>query len=125
MTREQLRNLAEALARNAAPQELWFMLSDLKKGKQIMDIKKIATCKGCGQKIRWIITAAGKQMPVDPEPLAWDDVEEGTLLIDQEGNVKRSDGNLFDDDGRAWFVTHFATCPKADDFRQPKKTIGH
>ena len=29
----------------------------------------MSICKGCGRQIDWIRTAAGKSMPIDPEPV--------------------------------------------------------
>jgi len=58
-------------------------------------------CRGCGRPVYWIRTKNNKAMPVDT----------------------RVDGGLEpmrDRDGRG--LSHFATCPKADQFR--KKKIG-
>lgn len=75
-------------------------------------------CNGCGAPVDWVrVAKTGKRMPLDPEPRA-------------DGNIGRIDGGdtveyvlpgggLFDD--RPLYVSHFATCPKADQFRRPKK----
>lgn len=55
------------------------------------------TCRGCGGIVFWITTRKGAKMPVDT----------------------RVDGGLEplrDRDGRG--LSHFATCPKADQFRR-------
>lgn len=57
-------------------------------------------CKGCGFQIVWVKTKAGKNMPCDPELVK---------VVTEDGDVVT---------GR---VSHFATCPNADDFRKPKK----
>ncbi len=80
----------------------------------------MSTCKGCGAKILFIETKAGRFMPCDPEPLAWDDLEEGMVVVGQNGEVLTVKGILVEDDGMNWYVSHFATCPKADDFRKTK-----
>lgn len=79
----------------------------------------MSICKGCGAKIIWIETKSGNKMPCDPEPLSWDDVDEGTLLVGEDGSVRRSVGINRDND-MAWYVSHFATCSKADEFRSKK-----
>lgn len=60
-------------------------------------------------------------MPVDPEPLSFDDVDEGTVLVGEDGTVMASHGLLVDDDGMPWYQSHFATCPKASEFRRKGK----
>ncbi len=57
----------------------------------------MATCKGCGKTIEWIRTPAGKQMPVDPGLV--------TVVL-ADGRVVRG------------HTPHWATCPKAQDFRR-------
>ena len=62
-----------------------------------------APCKGCGAMVYWIRTRKGKLMPVDT----------------------RVDGGLEpmrDRDGRG--LSHFATCPKADRFRNRRASGG-
>jgi hypothetical protein len=63
-----------------------------------------AQCRSCQEEVYWIVTAAGKRMPVDVE------VEGGITPIG--GGVPTA----FDCDGRG--VSHFATCPQADQWRQ-------
>ncbi|MGE5585779.1 MAG: hypothetical protein ACM309_09680 [Bacillota bacterium] len=57
----------------------------------------MTTCKGCGREIKWLRTEAGKQMPVDPEPV--------TVVL--------TDGRVF-----RGYRPHWATCPKAEQFRR-------
>lgn len=76
-----------------------------------------ATCSSCGASIVWVVTATGKRMPIDPQP-----VEGGNLEL--EGNrgghvaryVKPEQGGLF---GRPRYVSHFASCPHAAQHRKP------
>jgi hypothetical protein len=73
------------------------------------------TCRSCPAAILWATTEKGRSMPVDAEP-------------DPDGNVEIT----YDDAGRAHAVVHgqppmvtagklhmphFATCPKADEWR--------
>ena len=68
-------------------------------------------CKGCGAEIRWIKTAAGKNMPLDFQPVRF------------YVNMK----NLVDDEDR-WEVinghqAHWATCPNATEFKRKKRAF--
>jgi len=68
------------------------------------------TCRGCGRRIRWVIMAeSGRSAPVDPEPV---DRRTPTDLIVIRNGVARVErvtrGHL----------SHFATCPKASQFRR-------
>lgn len=56
----------------------------------------MTTCRGCGAPIVWIKTKAGRPNPCDPNIVA---------VVTDEGEVVR---------GR---ISHFATCPKAGEFR--------
>jgi len=76
-------------------------------------------CRSCGAEIKWIKTIAGKNMPVNPEAVSFDDVDESTVLVCEDGTVMASHGVLVDEDGKDWFVSHFATCPEADSWRKP------
>ena len=57
-------------------------------------------CKKCNAQIEFIKTTAGKFMPVDIEPRV--------TIVTDKGEVKT---------GR---ISHFATCPAADEFRRKK-----
>ena len=54
-------------------------------------------CTGCGADIRWIKTVKGKSMPCN--------IEEVTIIT-KVGSIYRG------------FTPHWATCPKADEFRR-------
>lgn len=62
-------------------------------------------CKGCGKSIMFGKTVDGKIVPLDPVPPVY----------------------VWSDPDRAWvreknaFVSHFATCSKANDFSASKK----
>jgi hypothetical protein len=62
----------------------------------------MATCKGCGAEIIWTYTEAGKRIPLDAKPekrFVWENVPDQYRLKDT-------------------YVSHFATCPKAAEFRK-------
>lgn len=57
---------------------------------------KGSLCKFCGQPIKWIKTANGKNMPLDPVG-----IDEGDILYDRNKHT-----------------SHWDTCPKRDTARQ-------
>lgn len=62
-----------------------------------------AECRGCRQTVYWIITEAGRRMPVNC------DVPGGLRPVRFGGAAER-------DNGRG--LSHFADCPQAARFRQ-------
>jgi hypothetical protein len=85
----------------------------------------VSTCRSCGAKVIWARTAtSGKPMPVDAEP-----VDGGNVLLSQVvagvgtptatvvGNTVQP--SIFGDDGPR-YVSHFSTCPRADEHRTPR-----
>lgn len=54
-------------------------------------------CRGCGAPMEWVKSTTGRNIPVDPKRV--------TVVLD--------DGQVVT--GR---VSHFATCPKAGEFRR-------
>lgn len=77
-------------------------------------------CGSCGAPIVWTITDAGERMPCDAHPVAGGNVR---IIAAPDGSPARSKvvGNtidLFDpDDDGTRYVSHFATCPQADEWR--------
>lgn len=65
-----------------------------------------AFCKGCGAPIIWVVTPAGKTMPLDAEPV------KGAWFIDSTGSQKGSPTAH----PKVVRLSHFATCPRANDF---------
>lgn len=61
-------------------------------------------CKGCGAEIRWVISENGKRMPLDAKP-----EKRFVILVDSYHEVVRLEDT---------YVSHFATCPKAKEFRK-------
>jgi hypothetical protein len=92
-------------------------------------------CRSCEAPIWFGLTAKGKRMPLDPAP-----VEDGNVVMDRLEQVMDqlagadesgpgqalphirvlSKGELPDPDV-ARYVSHFATCPKADRHRRPRE----
>ena len=67
----------------------------------------MTTCKGCGKEILWVVTVRGK-MPLDPRPPVYEIGEEVNGVL-PASRIPRC------------YVSHFATCPKANDFSASKK----
>lgn len=72
------------------------------------------TCGGCGAAIIWVVTEAGKSMPVDAQPAAKGNL---VLIPSAHGAPLSHVENLLDPDGPR-YLSHFASCPKADTFRR-------
>jgi hypothetical protein len=71
-----------------------------------------APCRSCGARIVWAVTAAGRRMPLDPDPDAG-----GTIRVhlSEGGDLLAVIGGA--DDGRPLYRSHFATCPQASAWR--------
>jgi hypothetical protein len=81
----------------------------------------MSRCRSCNAPIRWVRTAAGKAMPIDPAP----DLERGNLLVGFVGGEEIATiltGNeLASSRARRdpLHLSHFATCPQAAAHRRP------
>jgi len=74
----------------------------------------MSVCSSCGAQIFWAMTAAGKSMPLDRRP-----VENGNVILDENQIAEViSPTNRRALRGRKTFVSHFATCPNADQHRR-------
>jgi hypothetical protein len=69
-----------------------------------------STCTGCGAAIVWVVTEAGKRMPVDAKP------EKRVVLDDVHPVGEGPRARVVDT-----YVSHFVTCPERDRFRRPKE----
>ena len=61
-------------------------------------------CKSCGQELLWVKSSSGKNIPLNAEPIkkVWTE-------------NKKTQTWYFSDEA---YVSHFATCPNADQFRK-------
>lgn len=66
-----------------------------------------AYCRSCGAEILWIITGAGKRMPLDVRSV------ERRFVVD--GSTEPMGAEM-----RNTYVSHFATCANADQHRKGK-----
>ena len=92
-----------------------------KEGKEEMSV-----CKGCGREIDWIRTAAGKSMPIDPEPVFVIEGDGKDLFFTDEGGTLKGRAARSDEvttreaklETPLGFVPHWKTCPNAAEFRR-------
>ena len=77
----------------------------------------MAKCKACGAEIRFIPTAAGKKMPVNAEPVTYEQDMNGMFTILGPGGVIER-GRLVVAGSKKGYIPHWTTCPDADMFRR-------
>ncbi len=81
----------------------------------------MAMCRGCGARIDWIRTKAGKMMPVDPAAIMVIEGEGREVFVTDEGENITGRRALPEEENRdlpVGFVPHWATCRRAGDFRR-------
>ena len=85
-----------------------------------MRSNEMASYKGCGAEIFWIKTQYGKSMPVDEKLVPYykgSDVK----IVTEDGRVISGSLEGPEDAFQGFgYISHFATCPKADKFRRRK-----
>lgn len=69
-----------------------------------------STCKGCGKEIVWGQDDKGTKVPLDTKPPTW-------IIV---GNHKDGTAKIVRSSG---YVSHFATCPKANDFSGKHRNV--
>lgn len=84
------------------------------------------TCEACGAAIIWSQTTKGNLMPLDAEP-----TPSGNILLDTSPTTqpRLAEATVLGarkalearDAGRTLYKSHFATCPKAGEFRRKKR----
>ena len=81
----------------------------------------MSLCRGCGSQIEWIKTTAGRNMPVDPEPVFVIEGDGRDRLVTDDGAVIVGRRARPEEESRELpvaFVPHWKTCPNAGDFRR-------
>lgn len=68
----------------------------------------MSTCKGCDAPIIWVETVNGKRTPIDAKP------ERRYVIAERFGDMLPVVRIV------KTYTPHFATCPKAGDFRKDK-----
>lgn len=78
-----------------------------------------ATCRGCGARIVWIKTPAGKAMPCDPSPVYYKADPEGKdRIVTTCGEVVACTITTGANATDAGYRPHWATCPQAGHFKR-------
>lgn len=77
----------------------------------------MSICRSCCSPIKWIKTRDGKNMPVDPELIAYKDAKLGDKLVTETGATYNVDP-ILDYPNVKGYISHFATCPEADRWRK-------
>lgn len=89
--------------------------------------ESLARCASCDAPIFWTLTRKLKNMPVDAEPV---EVAKGFRLVDRdgalvdpaeeegEGRVPRAVYTAAPEPGERLYVSHYATCPQAAQWRR-------
>lgn len=80
-------------------------------------------CSGCGARVIWIKTGAGKNMPCNPTLHNYKIDQTGKeKIVTQTGKVVTGvtgvDAQAADGFG---YISHFATCKSANNFRRSRK----
>lgn len=77
----------------------------------------MSKCKGCHKEIVWGKTIDGKFIPLDPKAPVYEmDCDERT-----DPNIPQKEDSIPINRTHSAYVTHFATCPKANDFSASRK----
>jgi hypothetical protein len=85
---------------------------------QTLDDRVITQCRSCHADIVWTITEKGKRMPIDAYP-----VDEGNIrfIPGRPAHSVVAPHSLLDEldpaDNGDRFLSHFVTCPHADQWR--------
>ena len=89
---------------------------------------KTTSCRGCGRPIGFIRSStAEKWIPVDPALVSGSDIEiHAAICAGKRVTVITDDGRVLRigkaDRITQGYIPHWATCPKASEFRQEKST---
>ncbi len=75
----------------------------------------LGTCRSCGAAVRWAHTAAGRAMPLNPNPHP-----NGNVALDDNGRCRVLAARDLPHPGPT-YRPHWATCPKADAHRRRRQ----
>ncbi len=80
----------------------------------------MTACRSCGATIVWAATSTGERIPLDPHPAVDGNIRTHTDRHGLRARVVGGTIDLFDptDDGIR-YISHFVTCPHADQWRTP------
>lgn len=79
----------------------------------------MSTCKGCGALIRWVKTTTGQNAPMERDDAGlWVIRSAGRDDSGYERFVAQHVGSVAVSPGEQRYTNHFATCPRASEFRR-------
>ena len=82
----------------------------------------MAVCKSCGAEIVWVKVKSGKMMPCDAKQVRFIANENGgSIIVASNGAVVKGillSGNVKGVKEEKGYVSHFATCPNANNHRK-------
>ena len=77
----------------------------------------MASCRSCGAELVWAVTANGKRIPLDTKPV--EHPKSGLFRLVSAGIDPRIRPPLAASaDADDLYVSHFATCPNAEEWRK-------
>lgn len=81
----------------------------------------MSRCRSCGKEIRWITMTRGTRMPVDVGEILYKTNTKGkSIIVTPNGEVHKADivPDGTPDATGIGYISHFATCPNADQHRK-------
>ena len=81
----------------------------------------MAKCKGCGAEIRFIKLKSGKAIPVNPAPVFIEDKNGSEIIVTTDGRISNGRQEIVTSQNQfltRGYISHFATCPFADQLRR-------
>jgi len=85
-------------------------------------LRRIDKCKACGAPIMWAETSAAKAIPIDVSP-----TPRGNVVLYHgpgSGKLLALFGKKAQSGATELYESHFVTCPRAAEFRKPRKRSG-
>ena len=87
----------------------------------------MSRCSTCKNEVVWVVTAGGKRMPLDPDPVENGNIIKTGKMIDTDRGAAElvayvHPPSLFDQDVHDGerYVSHFATCANAEQHRRSR-----
>ena len=79
----------------------------------------MSNCRSCGQQIVWIKLVSGKLNPCDPQKHSIKEGNGDMVIVTVDGRVVRGTPCSYDDGAdTTGYISHFATCQNAGQWRR-------
>lgn len=78
----------------------------------------MSTCRSCAAPIHWVRLTSGKMHPCDPDPVSVEACAKGDKLVLDNGQIHVITGSENVSNMPRGYVSHFATCPDANEHRR-------